>query len=47
MAQRFLLTLPPIFPDADPIDNWQRSAGMRPTAALGSLPTAPGQDEHF
>jgi hypothetical protein len=47
LAQRFLLTLPPfVFPD--PVaDNWQRSAWMRRTPGIGSLPAARDGNEHF
>ena len=48
LALRFLMALPPIIPDdLDAADNWQRSAWMRRTPGIGSLPAAPDADEHF
>jgi hypothetical protein len=47
LAGRFLLTLPQIIPDGEPIDNWQRSAGMKRAPGLESLPAGRSGDEHF
>jgi len=47
LAQRFLLTLPPIIVAGESVDNWQRSPGMRRTPGITSLPIAGGFDEHF
>jgi hypothetical protein len=46
LADYFLFTLPVIFPEKDPVDNWQTSAWMRRTAGIGRLATD-GQDDHF
>jgi uncharacterized membrane protein len=45
LAGRFLFTVPHIAPEADPIDNWQRSAWMQRTPGINSLPGP--NDEHF
>jgi hypothetical protein len=45
LAGYFLFTLPPVFPEKDPVDNWQTSAWMRRTAGLAGL--AAPDDEHF
>jgi hypothetical protein len=49
LARRFLFALPMIFPeDEAAADNWQRSAWMRRTRGIGSLPVAgTDDDEHF
>jgi Ion channel len=47
LAKRFLLFLPPIIPEGESIDNWQRSPGMRRAPGLESLPITEGPDEHF
>jgi len=48
LADRFLFTVPSIAPEAEPIDNWQRSAWMQRAPAINSLPAAPSpNDEHF
>lgn len=47
LAQRFLLTLPPLLGDEQVADNWQRSAWMRRTPGIGSLPVAAGENDHF
>ena len=45
LSRHFLLALPPVLPDATPVDNWQTSAWMRRTGGLGSLvPSQPGDD---
>ncbi|MGE5611912.1 MAG: potassium channel family protein [Bacillota bacterium] len=38
LARRFLFSLPPILPEGETADNWQRSAWMRRTPGIGSLP---------
>lgn len=47
LARRFLLSLPPIIPDGESIDNWQRAPGMRRAPGIQSLPIVEGADEHF
>ncbi len=47
LAERFLLALPTIIPEQVSPDNWQRSAGMRPTPGIGSLPSTGVDDGHF
>ena len=45
LAEYFLLTLPPVWSDAVPVDNWQTSAWMRRTSGIGKLvPAEPGDD---
>jgi hypothetical protein len=47
LAERLLLTVPPIVsPDGVP-DNWQRSAWMKPTKGIGALPVATPNEGHF
>jgi hypothetical protein len=41
LAERFLLTLPPVIPAERSADNWQRSAWMPRTPGIGSLPAGP------
>jgi hypothetical protein len=45
LADYFMFTLPPVFPETTGVDNWQTSAWMRRTAGLGGL--APSGDDHF
>ena len=47
LARRCMFTLPPILPDETTADNWQRSAWMKRTPGIGSLPSGGGADEHF
>jgi hypothetical protein len=47
LARRFLFALPPIAPGGPVVDNWQRSAWMRRPPAIGSLPIAHVDAEHF
>lgn len=51
LAALFLFTLPPIVPDGQPVDNWQRSAWMPRPPGIGKLPSeAASEDrdpEHF
>ena len=37
LSLRFLLPLPPVFPDGEPVDNWQTSAWMRRTRGFRHL----------
>ena len=46
LAHRFLLELPPFYPDEKSIDNWQRSPGMR-APGLENLPIQQSSDDHF
>jgi hypothetical protein len=46
LALRFLLTLPPIIPEGEPIDNWQRSP-IRRAPGIGKLPIVEGAEDHF
>jgi hypothetical protein len=47
LARRFLFTLPPVVPEQEIADNWQRSAWMRRTPGIGSLPVATVDKDHF
>ena len=47
LSDRFLFTLPPVTTLEATADNWQRSAWMRKTPGIGSLPTAHGDSDHF
>ncbi len=48
LAARFLFELPPILNEGETADNWQRSAWMRRTPGIGSLPSAGSEDRpHF
>ncbi len=47
LSERFLFTLPPLIPPEESADNWQRSAWMRKTPGIGSLPMSQGENEHF
>ncbi len=47
LAERFLLKLPPIVPEVDSADNWQRSAWMPRAPGIGSLPRATTRGDHF
>lgn len=44
LSLRFLMALPPVFIDGDPVDNWQTSAWMRRTRGFRQLAQAP--DDH-
>ena len=46
LAEFLLLALPPILPDAEPVDNWQTSAWMRRAAGIGELPAPDPRDDH-
>jgi hypothetical protein len=44
----FLLSLPPVVPENEGVDNWQTSDWMRRSPGLERLSsTEPGADEHF
>ena len=47
LAERFLFALPPFYVKETVADNWQRSAWMRRTPGIGSLPIATTDKEHF
>jgi hypothetical protein len=46
LSARFMITLPPVFPDGEPVDNWQTSAWMRRTKGLRQLASAVADDDH-
>ncbi|MDB5353049.1 MAG: Ion transport 2 domain protein [Planctomycetota bacterium] len=47
LSRHFLLDLPPVMPVSAPVDNWQTSAWMRRTSALGGLAAAAdATDDH-
>jgi hypothetical protein len=46
LSLRFLMPLPPLMVDAEPVDNWQTSAWMRRTRGIGQLRAAEPGDEH-
>jgi hypothetical protein len=47
LGERLLLTVPPLMtPDGIP-DNWQRSAWMKPTPGIGTLPMGTPGEGHF
>jgi hypothetical protein len=47
LAERLVLSLPPVMPMDETPDNWQRSAWMRPAPGIGKLPAATGIEDHF
>jgi hypothetical protein len=47
LAERLLLTVPPLMTEDGVPDNWQRSAWMKPTPGIGTLPTATPSEGHF
>jgi hypothetical protein len=47
LAEYFLLTLPPIFPDKETVDNWQTTAWARRAPGIGKLAQPPAADDHF
>lgn len=47
LAQRFLFRLPPFVLETPSADNWQRSAWMKRTPAIGALPLVSDGNEHF
>jgi hypothetical protein len=46
LALRFLMPMPPIMVEGDPVDNWQTSAWMRRTRGIGQLRAAAPGDDH-
>jgi hypothetical protein len=46
LSLRFVMPLPPVFRDGDPVDNWQTSAWMRRTRGFRHLAAAETVDEH-
>jgi hypothetical protein len=46
LALRFLMPLPPVLTEAEPVDNWQTSAWMRRTVGIGQLRAAEPGDDH-
>jgi hypothetical protein len=46
LSLRFHMPLPPIFPEGEPVDNWQTSAWMRRTRGFRQLTVADSIDEH-
>jgi len=47
LAERLLLTVPPLMTADGVPDNWQRSAWMKPTKGIGALPVATPNEGHF
>jgi hypothetical protein len=47
LADRLLLTVPPLLTEDGIPDNWQRSAWMKPTPGIGALPVATPNEQHF
>ena len=46
LSLRFLMPLPPVMVDGEPVDNWQTSAWMRRARGIGQLRAAEPGDEH-
>jgi hypothetical protein len=46
LSLRFLMPLPSMMVDGDPVDNWQTSAWMRRTRGIGQLRSAEPGDDH-
>ncbi len=46
LSLRFLMPLPPVVFDGEPVDNWQTSAWMRRTRGFGQLRAAEPGDDH-
>ncbi|HEX3447524.1 MAG TPA: potassium channel family protein [Isosphaeraceae bacterium] len=46
LSLRFMMPLPPVFPEGEPVDNWQTSAWMRRTRGFRQLADAVGDDDH-
>jgi hypothetical protein len=46
LSLRFLIPLPPMLPEGEPVDNWQTSAWMRRARGFGHLTAAEPGDEH-
>jgi hypothetical protein len=47
LAHFFCFTLPPLFSEKVPVDNWQTSAWTHRTTGLRRLPVLGESDEHF
>lgn len=47
LAQRFLITIPPMLPTKGVVDNWQTSAWMPQTPGIDRLHTISDRDGHF
>ena len=46
LSLRFMMPLPPVFTDGEPVDNWQTSAWMRRTRGFRHLAATEPADEH-
>jgi hypothetical protein len=46
MARHLQLDLPPVWPEEPPVDNWQRSAWMKPTGGIGNLASSNEFDDY-
>jgi hypothetical protein len=46
LAARFLMPIPPVMIEGEPVDNWQTSAWMRRTRGIGQLRAADPGDDH-
>ncbi len=46
LSLRFLMPLPPVMVEGEPVDNWQTSAWMRRTRGIGQLRAAEPGDDH-
>ena len=46
MARYLDLALPPITPESPPVDNWQKSAWMKPSGGLGTLAPIEGYEDY-
>jgi hypothetical protein len=47
LGERMLLNVPPLMAPDDVLDNWQRSAWMKPTPGIGTLPMSGPSERHF
>jgi hypothetical protein len=46
LSRHLVLPLPPVVPEAEPVDNWQTSAWMRRARGFGQLTAADTADDH-
>jgi hypothetical protein len=46
LSIRFLMPLPPVLPEGEPVDNWQTSAWMRRTRGFRQLAAVDAVDDH-
>jgi hypothetical protein len=46
LSIRFLIALPPVLPESEPVDNWQTSAWMRRTRGFRQLTAVDAVDDH-